>query len=334
MGSVKQTIISLAEIAGIFTAVKYAVRNKPVILMYHRFGKDKNDRVMNIDIFEQQIAMLTDKFNIISMSDLIAHQEKRERIPKNSVIITIDDGYSDFYDFAFPILKKYQAPAILYATHNFVDGSSWMWPDKVEHIVNLTSRTDYSLNDGAVNIRVSFKSGSDRFQAWNDIADYCLTLSEKQKEDYIEELSKELEVPLPVIAPDAYKAASWENIREMSDHNIEIGGHTMTHPKLTNVEDKVLDIEITKSRELLQSATQQEINSFAYPNGTRQDFDTSIKQKVREAGYANAVVGYHDGDLYSDTYELGRYSIDNEMMQFVKTIHGVEFFSTRLRQAR
>lgn len=117
----------------------------------------------------------------------------------------------------------------------------------------------------------------------------------------------------------------------MSAHSIEIGGHTMTHPKLTQVAETDLDVEIIRSRELLQSATQQEINSFAYPNGTRQDFDDNIKQRVKAAGYANAVVGYHDGDLYSDTYELGRYSIDNEMQQFIKTIHGIEYLSSRLR---
>lgn len=120
---------------------------------------------------------------------------------------------------------------------------------------------------------------------------------------------------------------------EMSMYNIEIGGHTMSHPKLTQVAETDLDVEITQSRELLQTATQQEINSFAYPNGTRQDFDDNIKQKVRAAGYANAVVGYHDGDLYSDIYELGRYSIDNDMQQFIKTIHGVEYFSSRLRSS-
>lgn len=331
MNSIKQTIISLAKAAGVFNLAKFSVRNMPVILMYHRFSKTRFERVMDINYFEQQIGTLKRKFNIASMSELIDCKKKGNQLPANSVIITIDDGYSDFYDIAFPVLKKYQVPAILYATHNFVDGTSWMWPDKIEYIVHTTSKSLYSLNENGINIQAIFNSDSDRSQAWNDIADYCLTLSEQQKNEYINQLSQELDVNIPETAPDQYRAVSWDNIKEMSVHGIEIGGHTMTHPKLTQAAETDLDVEIAKSRELLQSATQQEINSFAYPNGTRQDFDDNIKQKVREAGYANAVVGYHDGDLYSDAYELGRYSIDNDMLQFIKTIHGIEYFSSRLR---
>jgi len=334
MSSVKQTIISLAKKAGTFNLAKFAVRNKPVILMYHRFGKTSDERVMDIDVFEKQICILKKKFTLIAMSELIDCGKKGNRLPANSVIITIDDGYSDFYDVAFPVLKKYHAPATLYVTHDFVDGTSWMWPDKVEYIVKNTSTTAYSLNESDINIQASFNSSSEKSQAWNDIADYCLTLSEEKKTEYISQLSRELDVDLPDLAPAEYNAVSWDNIKEMSACSIDIGGHTMTHPKLTQVTEADLNFEIAGSRELLQSATQQEINSFAYPNGTRQDFDDNIKQKVREAGYANAVVGYHDGDLYSDTYELGRYAIDNNMQQFIKTIHGVEYFSSRLRSGR
>ncbi len=54
---------------------------------------------------------------------------------KNAVVITVDDGYLDFYEIAFPALREAGLPATLFLTTRFVDGDIWLWPDQVRYIL-------------------------------------------------------------------------------------------------------------------------------------------------------------------------------------------------------
>ncbi|MBU3958968.1 MAG: polysaccharide deacetylase family protein, partial [Candidatus Omnitrophica bacterium] len=54
----------------------------------------------------------------------------KKRIPPKSVAITFDDGYKNNYTYAFPILKKYNLPAMIFIITNEVgrpggDRLSW-----------------------------------------------------------------------------------------------------------------------------------------------------------------------------------------------------------------
>lgn len=83
------------------------------ILMYHNVFNSSNDPYsVSIDAFEKQLVYLVDNgYNIISMEALYDKINNNKNI-KNDIVITFDDGYKDFIDNAFPILKKYN----LYAT--------------------------------------------------------------------------------------------------------------------------------------------------------------------------------------------------------------------------
>ncbi len=168
--------------------------------------------------------------------------------------------------------------------------------------------------------------------AWNAIADYCLLIPNDDKNLFIDNLAKDLNVIIPNKAPEEYESVTWEQLREMGNYGIQVGGHTRTHPKLTQLEEGALHDEIIDSRYILQNILQQEIHSFAYPNGTRRDFNGKIKSIVKKAGYTNATVGYYDGDLIGDIYELGRYSVGNDMYQFNKAVNGILYISSYIRR--
>ncbi len=62
----------------------------------------------------------------------------------------------------------------------------------------------------------------------------------------------------------------------------EIGAHTMTHPRLTQLNMEQARQEITTSRECIEQELKTEVISFAYPFG---NYDDSIKDLVRQAGF-------------------------------------------------
>ena len=97
---------------------------------------------------------------------------------------------------------------------------------------------------------------------------------------------------------------SWQQVREMSGNGITFGSHTLTHPFLTRISRKQAQKEIRLSKEIIEQKTGMPITTFSYPSG---NFDSDIKQIVKEAGYSAAVStipGYNS--THDDVHALKR----------------------------
>jgi peptidoglycan/xylan/chitin deacetylase (PgdA/CDA1 family)/glycosyltransferase involved in cell wall biosynthesis len=75
-------------------------------------------------------------------------------------------------------------------------------------------------------------------------------------------------------------------MQELNRSGIEIGSHTVTHPRLTQIAEDVIRRELCESKDSLQQLLGSEVISFAYPYGALQP---ATKVLVDEAGYKFAV---------------------------------------------
>jgi len=83
---------------------------------------------------------------------------------------------------------------------------------------------------------------------------------------------------------------TWEEIKEMSNHNFEIGSHSLSHPNLLKYkegereEDYIARIkkEIFLSKEILENRLGKRVKYFAYPYGA---YSSLVKELVLVAGY-------------------------------------------------
>lgn len=107
----------------------YSWTLKVPILMYHYISippddadKYRSDLSVSPDDFDEQMAYLANNgFETVDLYDLsLAIANKRE-LPPKPVIITLDDGYRDNYENAFPILQKYGLDATFFVVTDFID---------------------------------------------------------------------------------------------------------------------------------------------------------------------------------------------------------------------
>lgn len=93
---------------------------KVPILMYHYIenpGHDKGRDKLLVPpaLLEEQLKFLRDNgWTTITLDDLSSGLKDPKTLPAKPIILTFDDGYTDFYYQAFPILQKYQAKATIY----------------------------------------------------------------------------------------------------------------------------------------------------------------------------------------------------------------------------
>jgi peptidoglycan/xylan/chitin deacetylase (PgdA/CDA1 family) len=77
----------------------------------------------------------------------------------------------------------------------------------------------------------------------------------------------------------------WDELRQLRDAGWEIGSHTHTHPKLTEIGDEDLRSELVTSREVCSSELGDECRTLAYPYGL---VDERVARAAGEAGYEAA----------------------------------------------
>lgn len=87
------------------------------IVMYHHMLKEKKRLgayVVSPEEFESDVKYLKDQgFTTVVVEDLIHYVNQGTPLPKKPVMITFDDGYESTYEYALPILKKYNAKAVV-----------------------------------------------------------------------------------------------------------------------------------------------------------------------------------------------------------------------------
>lgn len=87
---------------------------KAVVLTYHHISNNPFSGItITPERFEEDLKMLRDNnFNVISLREMINAMEGNAELPRNAVAITFDDGIESFYNYAYPLLKKYNMPAL------------------------------------------------------------------------------------------------------------------------------------------------------------------------------------------------------------------------------
>jgi len=94
-------------------------------------------------------------------------------------------------------------------------------------------------------------------------------------------------------------------IEKLSKHPlIEIGAHTHTHPRLSELPSGDQREEIETSKLILEKITKEKITHFAYPFGQKKDFTGQTLEIVRELGFLSA---YENTDRLG-TAKSNRYS--------------------------
>ncbi len=98
------------------------------VLCYNRFSRNwAGRRTVKQSSFDAQMRYLKENgYHPITLNQWLEFLNFKDQIPEKSVIITIDDGWSSTYQIAYPILKKYNFPAIVFVYTNLIGSTKAM----------------------------------------------------------------------------------------------------------------------------------------------------------------------------------------------------------------
>lgn len=248
------------------------------ILTYHRFS--------DAEAWEQQCRHLRDCYQPVTLRSVYERWLKGQPLPPQCVVVTVDDGYRDFYTHGYPIAKKYGIPATVFLVSDFLDGRLWMWWDAIQYALQHSPLN--AIPDELLPCSIGqLHSPADRTRAARRIVEALKLAPDSQRREFIARLGEIFQVALPSRPTPAYEPLTWDEVREMSHNEIEFGAHTKTHPILPRVESmETLTEELRHPKLRLEQELQQAVPYFCYPNG---DWDQRCLDGLQAAGYGLAV---------------------------------------------
>jgi peptidoglycan/xylan/chitin deacetylase (PgdA/CDA1 family) len=102
-------------------------------------------------------------------------------------------------------------------------------------------------------------------------------------------------------------------IKKMSQQNMDFGAHTHTHPILTNISLSEAEKEISKSKKILEKLLKKSINLFAYPKGQKNTFNEKIENILKKQGFKIACSTiWGTNNIYTNPFSLKRILVEPE----------------------
>jgi len=92
------------------------------ILTYHNLAEQAKGRlVLAAASFREQMRYLkTNGYRVVSLADFVEFTRLNRQLPQRAVVLTFDDGYHAFKDFAYPVLKELGFTATLFIYTDWV----------------------------------------------------------------------------------------------------------------------------------------------------------------------------------------------------------------------
>jgi peptidoglycan/xylan/chitin deacetylase (PgdA/CDA1 family) len=269
------------------------------------------------DTFQRHLRFLRDYFSIVPLNELPYASERASRrlSTKPLSVLTFDDGWRDFYTYAFPLLQAHHVPATVFLSTDFIGTENFFWTDRLAflfHQRGYFKKSDVLGQGGKTSVLNKLLSLKGPMELRVDTAIRLLkNYSNEEIERTITTLSSTWGLSPH---PPGRALLSWEEVREMGRSGlITFGSHTASHRILTTLKETEIEQELKKSNQklLFEKVVDPAFIPFSYPNG---NYNERIAVMVRDAGYSLAVTtedGWnHHG---SNFFCLRRVSIHQDM---------------------
>lgn len=265
------------------------------ILMLHHVRPPRRDRFqpnhlleVTPGFFERVIARLRrSRVDLISLDEMHRRISTGDFPQRRFVCITFDDGYRDNFEFAYPVLKKYEVPFAIYVATSFADRIGELWWLALEAVV--------AQND-MIGMRID---GRDRWFQCASVAEKRATFAyiygwlrklatEEELRQAVRDLCARHRVDMASFCKSL--CMGWDELARLAaDPLVTIGAHTVNHPILTKLDDRAVRGELSASRDVIAAALGAVPRHLAYPVGDRSAAGPREFRIAAELGYRTAV---------------------------------------------
>jgi peptidoglycan/xylan/chitin deacetylase (PgdA/CDA1 family) len=290
----KQAALKSLKSAGVSTLVHNSRwrRQRLLILAYHGVALSdehlfNGSQFISADLFRERLELLKrSKCAVLPLGEAVERLYAND-LPDRAVSVTFDDGLSDFFRRAFPLIQEFDVPVTLYLTTFYTHYqrpvfdlmcSYLLWKGR-ENVLDLKKLTGQDL-------KTNLQGLDAREAALAQIRAFgrAQKLSAEEKDAFAASLAAHLQVDYQVLL----EQRTMHNLRADEVGKLAAGGIDVqlhTHRHRTPPDRQLFLREIEDNRKSIQEMTGRNPTHFCYPSGV---YDLKFLPWLREAGVISA----------------------------------------------
>jgi peptidoglycan/xylan/chitin deacetylase (PgdA/CDA1 family) len=252
------------------------------VLTYHRIAGP--DSTLGLDPtlisatptdFERQVRYLADRFQVVTLPEVLHAFRTGTSLPSNAVLVTFDDAYADFGAIAWPILKHYRLPATLFVPTAYPDHPQRLfWWDRLYRAIASSWKPYLEETPlGAMPLRTL----DDRYAVLRWMRKHVKAIDHEKALALIDRVC----VKLGTLSAGTNDVLSWDQLKRLAREGVTLAAHTRTHPLLTRIAPEAARDEIVGSQRDLKGQIGTTFPVFCFPAGQHDDTVISILKQER-----------------------------------------------------
>jgi colanic acid/amylovoran biosynthesis glycosyltransferase len=218
------------------------------VLAYHRVTEAGRSTTGNRSlisatpaVFERQIQHLVNRYRVVSLAEVLDAQRGGTPLPRRAVLLTFDDGYTDFGEVVWPMLEAHGLPATVFVPTAYPDSADRrFWWERLQQAITHSRR-------GSVRVpalgTLRLDDEDSRRAALLAVQSHVKRTPQADAMALLERLFGDLgieELPAPHVL-------GWDELRRLAREGVAIAAHTRTHPALTQVTLEAVRAEVRGS---------------------------------------------------------------------------------------
>jgi len=218
-------------------------------------------------------------WRFVSLDYLLDNWDECCRRKKN-LVMTLDDGYRDNFQIAWPVFQKHRVPFTLYVTTSFPNRTADLW---WYALADLIKSNDAVILDDPQRTVISTQ---DPHEAFTKLRGLYLSTQTVNQPSFLGSLKERYGTTYHV----EKDLITWEELMIMSkDPLCTIGCHTESHANLAGLTEEQASREINDAKIELENRLGRPIVHFAYPYGKRPEASFREMELTQRLRFRSAV---------------------------------------------
>ncbi|MCR9285928.1 polysaccharide deacetylase family protein [Saprospiraceae bacterium] len=216
--------------------------------------------------FEKDLEFLLKNYTPIGIEKLATSIENQGYIKKPSFFLSFDDGLSEVYHIAAPILKKKGVPATIFLNSAFVDNQALFFRYKASLLLDF-------LEKNPSRVKQIFRDS----RAIPDLSFITFELRV-----LLDEFAKEVNFSFKDFLKKRKPYLTSKQIESLKNDGFTFGGHSVNHPLYENLDLNDQLSQTEKSIFFTNKRTKSNMSAFAFPftdHGVSDEFFRHAKSK-------------------------------------------------------
>jgi peptidoglycan/xylan/chitin deacetylase (PgdA/CDA1 family) len=264
----------------------------PLVVYYHVVSDGKLPHIENLYSFrnsaqfEADLEVLLHYYRPLSLRDFLASLANETELPRDSFLLTFDDGLKQCYDVVAPILKRKGIPATFFLCSGFLDNKDLAYDLKKSLLANHL-RAHKPGREQERRVRSVLEQAGIRRQ---DCATAVLSVKYGQKKS-LDEISELLDYDFSAFLEKEQPYLSSTQVFELITLGHAIGSHSIDHPRYA---DLSLADQLHQTRESTRFVKERfslKYSAFSFPHSDAEVsldfFDEIFNQGTLDVCFGN-----------------------------------------------